>query len=218
MRNSLKQHLPTVLGALFAVLVGFILGCSSKLPLATSEEQRHLYPALPESLHQVHSLPAVGTIDIAFSPNGGITTMITTELAAAEKTIQVQAYSFTSSEISQALISAKKRGVDVCIILDKSNVTGGDKDNPRSQKEAELLHTLAASGIPIKVDYDFQIAHSKIMVIDSRDVITGSFNFTYSAEHNNAENCILFHGNLPLAAIYQQNWQWRWEAARQYQP
>jgi phosphatidylserine/phosphatidylglycerophosphate/cardiolipin synthase-like enzyme len=50
------------------------------------------------------------------------------------------------------------------------------------------------------------IAHNKVMVIDSRIVITGSFNFTKAAEESNAENLLIIE-DVDLAAKYAKNWQ-----------
>jgi phosphatidylserine/phosphatidylglycerophosphate/cardiolipin synthase-like enzyme len=218
MRNVMNKYFGTIVVVLIILLLGFVAGCTSKSPVKSAENKNvsHGLAIMPDSLKGVHSMQAVGTIDVAFSPNGGVTAMVTSELTNAQKSIQVQAYSFTSSEIIQALINAKKRGVDVRIIIDKSNVAGEEKDNPRSQKEKELLDAVVHSGIPVKVDSDFQIAHSKIMIVDGIDIITGSFNFTYSAEHSNAENCLIIHGNKALADEYSKNWQWRWEATKLY--
>jgi len=171
---------------------------------------------MPDSLKGVHSFQSTASTDVAFSPAGGITKMIVNEIANAKHSIQVQAYSFTSPEIVNALIDAKQRDVDVRIIIDKSNVAGINKGTPRSKKEKLLLDSIVDSGIPLKVDNDFQIAHSKIMIIDGIDIITGSFNFTYSAEHNNAENCLIIHNNNQLAEQYMLNWQWRWDSTQAY--
>jgi phosphatidylserine/phosphatidylglycerophosphate/cardiolipin synthase-like enzyme len=195
---------------------GVITGCNNKSQIGTaaSKVADHVKAVVPTSFTGVHTFQSVGTTDVAFSPEGGITNMVVKEIGSAKKSIQVQTYSFTSQEIIQALINAKKHGVDVRIIIDKSNVNG--EDSSRGQKEKELLDSIVNSGIPMKVDSDFQIAHSKIMIIDGIDIITGSFNFTYSAEHNNAENCLVLHGNKQLADQYIQNWQWRWEATSPY--
>jgi len=218
MRKLLRKYGTTTVIILVALSVGFVAGCTSRSQVSSAENKNvpHALVAMPDSLKGIHSMPAVGTIDVAFSPAGGVTGMITNEIANAKRSIQMQAYSYTSQEITQALISAKKRGVDVRIIIDKSNVTGEDKDNPRGQKEMQLLDSLVNIGIPMNVDYDFQIAHSKIIIVDGIDVITGSFNFTYSAEHNNAENCLILHGNQQLADEYVKNWQWRWDATKPY--
>ena len=60
------------------------------------------------------------TIEVYFSPKGGCTEAVVKELGAAKSTVFVQAYSFTSAPIAKALVDAHKRGVDVRVILDKS--------------------------------------------------------------------------------------------------
>jgi len=112
-----------------------------------------------------------------FSPNGGCTQAVVEALNAAKKTILVQAYSFTSVPIAKALVEAKNRGVDVRVILDKSQ---------RTERYSGATF-LANEGIPTFIDAAHKIAHNKVMVIDGQEVITGSFNFTKAAESGNAE-------------------------------
>ena len=136
------------------------------------------------------------TWQVYFSPNGGCTQAIVDQLAGAEKTVRVQAYSFTSAPIAKALTEAKKRGVDVQVVLDKGQRT--DK-----YSGATFLHN---AGIPTFIDEDHAIAHNKVMVIDGRTVITGSFNFSRAAEERNAENLLILH-SAELAARYTANWE-----------
>lgn len=147
-----------------------------------------------------------GYVEIAFSPGGGITGMIVQEIRSAASSIDIQAYSFTSVPIAGALVEAEKRGVKVRIILDKSDVR---------EKDGSLPEFIGA-GIETKIDRAFAIAHSKVMIIDGKDVVTGSFNFTTSAEKNNSENCIILHGNREIAGTYEKDFSWRWENTRDY--
>jgi phosphatidylserine/phosphatidylglycerophosphate/cardiolipin synthase-like enzyme len=103
---------------------------------------------------------------------------VVTELGNAKTTILVQAYSFTSTPIAKALVSAHNRGVKVEVILDKSQRT-------EKYSSADFLQH---AGILTNIDAKHAIAHNKIMVIDGATVITGAFNFTKAAEENNAEN------------------------------
>ncbi len=135
-------------------------------------------------------------IKVAFSPRGGCTEAIVRQLDAAQQSVLVQAYSFTSAPIAQALVQAHKRGVHVEVILDKSQ---------RSEKYSSA-DFVAHAGIPTYIDAEHAIAHNKIMIIDGRVVITGSFNFTKSAEEHNAENLLVIH-DPDLAAKYTANWQ-----------
>jgi phosphatidylserine/phosphatidylglycerophosphate/cardiolipin synthase-like enzyme len=136
------------------------------------------------------------TAEVYFSPNGGAATAVIDELGRAQHEIRVQAYSFTHAGIAKALVDAKQRGVDVRIILDKSN---------RTQKYSAADFT-AHAGVPTYIDAKHAIAHNKIMVIDGETVITGSFNFTKGAEDKNAENLLVLQSK-PLAQRYLQNWQ-----------
>lgn len=130
-----------------------------------------------------------------FSPNGGATTAIVDEINNAKKSVFVLAYSFTSPQILKALAEAKARGVDVEIVLDKSNATA---------KYSGATYVKNA-GIPTFIDYQHAIAHNKVMVIDGDIVITGSFNFTRSAEDKNSENVLVLR-SAALAEVYTAEW------------
>lgn len=137
------------------------------------------------------------TIQVYFSPRGGCTEAVVEELRGAQKTVRVQAYSFTSRDIAAALRDAKRRGVDVEIVLDKSNET--------SQYSAATF--MANAGIPTYIDAEHAIAHNKIMVIDGETVITGSFNFTKAAETRNTENLLIIKNAPDLVRQYERNYE-----------
>ncbi len=134
-------------------------------------------------------------IVVYFSPKGGATEAVVQALDAAKNTVFVQAYSFTSKEIAEALLHAHKRGVVIHVILDKSILTD-------HYSEADFL---AHAGMSVLIDEKHQIAHNKIMIIDGETVITGSFNFTRQAEEHNAENLLVIH-DRGLAERYLANW------------
>lgn len=50
-----------------------------------------------------------------------------------------------------------------------------------------------------------RIHHNKVVVVDGSTVITGSFNFSASAERN-AENVLVIRGVPDLAARYLEIW------------
>jgi len=150
-------------------------------------------PAQVSTGQAVQSLPPIA---VYFSPKGGCTDAVVRELNAAKVSVLVQAYSFTSAPIAKALVEAHKRGVNVQIILDKSNHT-------EKYSSADFMHNV---GIAVQIDAKHQIAHNKIMVIDGATVITGSFNFTKAAEENNAENLLVIR-SPELAAKYAANWK-----------
>jgi phosphatidylserine/phosphatidylglycerophosphate/cardiolipin synthase-like enzyme len=129
-----------------------------------------------------------------FSPKAGCTDAVVREIKSARREILIQAYSFTSKPIAQALIEAKARGVHVDILLDKSN---------EQETYTELGHLLQ-EGLAPHIDAQHAIAHNKIMIIDRRTLITGSFNFTHQAESENAENLLIIKGHPELVQTYFQ--------------
>lgn len=140
-----------------------------------------------------------------FSPNGNCTQAIVSEVDSAKKEVLVQAYSFTSATIAQSLLNAKKRGVTVRVILDKSQST-------TQYSVATLLYN---QGVPVYIDSVHAIAHDKIMIIDRKLVITGSFNFTKAAESNNAENVLIIR-STKLAQFYITNWNKHLSHSQEY--
>jgi phosphatidylserine/phosphatidylglycerophosphate/cardiolipin synthase-like enzyme len=145
----------------------------------------------------LHAQQGPQDIHAYFSPNGGCTQAVVTAINASHKSVFVQAYSFTSAPIARALVNAKKRGVDVQGILDKSN---------RSDRYTAATF-LANEGIPTFIDFQYKIAHNKVMIIDGETVITGSFNFTKAAENGNAENLLVINHAPELAQKYTANWK-----------
>jgi phosphatidylserine/phosphatidylglycerophosphate/cardiolipin synthase-like enzyme len=138
-----------------------------------------------------------GDIAVYFSPHGGCTEAIVKELDAAKQTVLVQAYSFTSTAIAKALVEAHKRGVKITVVLDGRNRT----------KNYSAADFVAHADVPCYIDAQHAIAHNKVMLIDGKAIITGSFNFTKAAENSNAENLLVIHDQPKVFAEYEANFQ-----------
>jgi phosphatidylserine/phosphatidylglycerophosphate/cardiolipin synthase-like enzyme len=135
------------------------------------------------------------SLDCHFSPKGGCTDAIVREIQHARHEILVLAYSFTSKPIAQALVDAKLRGIHVDIVLDFSNEHEVYSD----------LHFFLEQGLAPVIDPHHAIAHNKVMIIDNRTLLTGSFNFTQHAENDNAENLLVIKGHPELVRAYKEN-------------
>lgn len=141
------------------------------------------------------------SIRVAFSPDDGVTKMITEELDKAKESIDMAAYSFTSFAIAEKLIDAKKRGVHVRIVLDSAQRTA----------RGSVAHFLKQEGIAVHFNEAYKIQHNKYIIIDKKHVECGSFNYTKSAEKNNAENAIVILDSPEFAKVYVQNFEKLWE-------
>jgi phosphatidylserine/phosphatidylglycerophosphate/cardiolipin synthase-like enzyme len=148
------------------------------------------------------TLPAMGTVEVAFSPDGGGVQLIVDAIAAAREQILVQAYTFTSRDLARALVQAHHRKVDVQVIADAEQTV---------RMEHTVIGTLRKGGVGVWLDSLHSAAHNKVMLIDpgadDSVLITGSYNFTYAAERLNAENILLFRGNAALVRAYLENWK-----------
>jgi phosphatidylserine/phosphatidylglycerophosphate/cardiolipin synthase-like enzyme len=142
-----------------------------------------------------HAWTTPPSLEAHFSPKGGCTDAIVREIQHARHEILVLAYSFTSKPIAQALVDAKLRGVHVEIVLDHSN----------EKEEYTDLHFFLQQGLKPVIDPHHAIAHNKVMVIDNRTLLTGSFNFTQHAENDNAENLLVIKGHPELVRAYKDN-------------
>ena len=170
--------------------------------------------ALPAFALEAGALEA-GTLETAapalvsacFVPQRACVGAIAGAIDAARRTVRVQAYGFTSAPILAALLRAKARGVDVRLLLDKVNDWGGRQETRSGAGAAE------AAGIPVAIDDRPAIAHSKVIVIDGRLVIGGSYNYTASAERRNAEN-VLFIESPAVAGWFAANWRARQAVSR----
>lgn len=134
--------------------------------------------------------------EVCFTPGEDCAQLIVDTIEKAQKEILVQAYSFTSAPIAEALRNVHRKGVKTLVILDKSQF---------SEKGYSSSKFLLNQGIPVWKDGKVAIAHNKIIIIDNQTVITGSFNFTKSANARNTENLLIIR-DKDLAKIYKENW------------
>ncbi len=141
------------------------------------------------------------TVEYAFTPGDRADAMIIAAIAAARRQVLVQAYSFTHRRIADALIGARRRGIDVAMIA--------DHDQARSNAST-VMRDITRAGVPVLLDSLHSAAHNKVIVIDAGDpdcaVVTGSYNFTYNAQHRNAENAVILRGNPALCEAFRDNW------------
>jgi phosphatidylserine/phosphatidylglycerophosphate/cardiolipin synthase-like enzyme len=140
------------------------------------------------------------TYEVCFTPEENCTALVADAINHAQHQILLQAYTFTSKPIYKALFFAKRRDIDVAALFDKSAISN---DNHFSIADYFVGH-----GITTKIDYEPNIAHNKIIIIDDKIVITGSFNFTHAAQNDNTENLLIIT-DPSFAAKYLTNWKQR---------
>ncbi len=134
-----------------------------------------------------------------FSPRGGCEEAIVSAIDAAKKTVDCAVYTFTSRPIAQALVRAKRRGVKVRVIVDRTQSAG------TYSKKRYLLK----KGIPVRTHIGEGLMHNKFAVIDTAIVVTGSFNWTASANEYNYENLLVIRSRA-LAKAFEREFGILW--------
>lgn len=157
------------------------------------------------------AIPATGTVEVLFTPWDDAEGAIVRALGEARQGVHVQAFLLTSRSIARALREAHDRGVRVEVLADREMLRKGENSQ---------LPMLAAAGIPVWLETRYASAHNKVLLIDGESpgavVITGSYNFTWSAQARNAENLLLLRGNPSLARRYLENWRRHRDDAEKY--
>jgi phosphatidylserine/phosphatidylglycerophosphate/cardiolipin synthase-like enzyme len=149
------------------------------------------------------SQPQAEVVGLYFTPPADVAAAVIEVIDKSKTEVLVQAYGFTHNGIAQALLRAHARGVSVKVLLDA-------KTDTSNRYVTDLLQ---AQQIPLKLDASHAIAHNKVIVVDGELVITGSFNFTNSAQTRNAENLLVLK-STGLADSYKANWQTHWNHSR----
>jgi phosphatidylserine/phosphatidylglycerophosphate/cardiolipin synthase-like enzyme len=90
------------------------------------------------------------------------------------------------------LIKAKKKGIDVVVILDKSNF-----DKNITKQNMNTAKILRKKNIKVIFDKPDTTTHNKVVIIDRRYSFVGSHNFTHSALfYNNEISLLIDNKNL----------------------
>jgi len=145
------------------------------------------------------SMAYAGETKVYFSPNGGCQEAVITEINKAHESIDIAMYALTSREVAQAIVEAKGRHVKIKISLDPAQI----KDH--FSKSRFLIN----KGVDVKFHMGPGLLHDKFAVIDDRLVLTGSFNWTTSAEKKNAENLLVI-SDKELAQKYTKQFKHLW--------
>lgn len=175
---------------LLILLVGVGLGIAA----------RDLYD--PQRPLRSAELLQANQVEVCFTPAQRCAPKLIMAIHSASTHLQVRAFAFTSKPIAEALIQAHRRGVSVRVLCDPKQA-----QHPRSQ-----VARLRAAGIHVRFEQLPGFAHNKVVVIDQRRVVTGSYNFTQGAELRNAEN-LVFLSEPATVQRYLEDWQGAWNAS-----
>lgn len=144
-------------------------------------------------------------VELYFSPSDNATNAISNAIASAEYDLDFALLTFTRDELADAVLDVASIFLEPRGIIEQVNVTGSEFDNLVD----EGLQVYSHQGITGQL-------HHKYCIIDHSNesadpiIITGSHNWSSSAENINDENTVVVH-DARMANIYFQEFMARWQ-------
>lgn len=131
-------------------------------------------------------------VDVLFSPDDFVSAHLSQMLGEAQESIRFLAYAFALTDVGTAIRDKAKQGVQVAGVLEADLVSRAEP-NPAQMEEWNLFQQ---AGLDIRLDGKPEVMNHKIMIIDGRIVVIGSYDFTSRAENENDENVLIIHNEL----------------------
>jgi phosphatidylserine/phosphatidylglycerophosphate/cardiolipin synthase-like enzyme len=138
-----------------------------------------------------------GTIEVLFAPEDQVADRVIQLIRGARTSVCFLAFSFTSGEIAEAMLERTANGVPLLGVLESTQT----HSNTGAQFEF-----LRQGGAAVLLDANPRNMHHKVILIDGEIVITGSYNFTESAESKNDEDLLIIW-NPELAGAFEKEFQ-----------
>ena len=142
-------------------------------------------------------------IKVLFSPRDNCAREIISEIDNAKSRVWTAMYFFTSRPLAQALVRAKERGLDVRVCTDVE----------QPAYEYSKIKFLENKGISIRLVGAAGIMHNKFCLIDNHIIITGSYNWTISADLKNDENLLIIRSE-DIARIFSEEFENLWNGQK----
>ena len=118
---------------------------------------------------------------VYFSPGDDCPQIIINQLERASRSVDICVFTITDNRISDAIRDAFVRGIAVRVI----------SDNDKSQDPGSDIQRLKSLGVPVRIDQTEHHMHHKYAVFDQKTTLTGSYNWTRSADKHNDENFVI---------------------------
>ena len=160
----------------------------------TSTSTTTHYEIMTTEIHEVSA--------ICFSRTDECDDLLISLINSAQKYIHIMIYVFTLDRLAEALINAHERGVEVKVIVEseKAYIRGSE------------VERLVDYGVSVALDGNPNFMHHKVMIVDGEVVVTGSYNWSYSAEEKNDENVVVIASER-VAEMYELEFQRVWNQA-----
>jgi len=145
--------------------------------------------------------PDQNSSQVYFSPGDDCPQIIVNQLERASSSIDICVFTITDNRIADAIRDAFVRGIAVRVI----------SDNDKSLDPGSDIQRLKGLGVPIRIDQTEHHMHHKYAVFDQKTTLTGSYNWTRSADKHNDEN-FLITSEATINRAYLGHFERLWNA------
>ena len=135
-----------------------------------------------------------------FSPGPNCRIAIEQAMETALSELLICVFTISDDRLSDAIMAAHRSGLTVRVI----------SDNDKMHDRGSDVERLSQAGVDVRIDRSPEHMHHKFMVIDGRTVMTGSYNWTRSAETRNEENIIAVD-DPQLATRFSEEFERIWK-------
>lgn len=145
-----------------------------------------------------------------FSPQDDTLKAFLSFIQTARHKIRIADYSFNLEPLVDLLIEKHKSGVDVQLVLDKSQSEGAtEKPAVKRLKQARVSFVIGTSS-------KHKIMHNKFTIIDDAWVQSGSWNYTNAA--SDEDNFFDIEHSVDRAKFFTADWQAMYDWIYQNEP
>jgi len=191
-KNLSKREIDFIRSKIFDIALAKVNATNNKMIVEWLENANKALNGLEKEVQN--------DIETFFSPGSESKVAIIEAISQAQNSLDVCVFTISDNEISNKLIEAHKRKVKVRILSDNEKLLDKGSD----------IQLLAQAGIPVKIDNTSNHMHHKFAIIDSKLVLTGSYNWTRSAELYNHENVIVIN-NQSNTTLFKNQFEKLWK-------
>ena len=142
---------------------------------------------------------------VFFSPGDDCLNTIVSALRSAKSSICICVFTISDDRISNEIIDAHRRDVKVQVIT----------DNEKTEDMGSDIEQISSAGVPVRIDRSKSHMHHKFGVFDKKLALTGSYNWTRSAERYNQEN-VVTSNDKGLVSRFLNEFDRLWDALREF--
>ena len=143
-------------------------------------------------------------VEVLFSPDDIVVARLSQLIAEAQQNISFLAYTFSSSELGTNIRAKATDGVTIAGVLEFDPVDPNQANpNPNLLEE---LNFFRQAGLNVLLDHNPEVLNHKIIIIDDKIVVIGSYDFTNRAEIDNDENVLIIHNEM-VAQKFMEEFQ-----------